>query len=571
MRIRHNISSLHTKNKLEINREKTKKSLEKLSSGFKINRAGDDAAGLAISEKMRGQIRGLNIAGKNIQDGISLIQTAESGLSNIQDPNLQRLRELAIQSSNDSLTDADRQLIQKEVEQIKQGINDIANNTEFNGINLLNNTVELTQVTKEAGYEWEVFETGFSKLISGVIKYGEKYLATGADGNILSSLDGDNWDIINVGVTRNFYDIISNGSQLVAFGDGILFTSNDGINWNKQNPPMLEGYSNYQINNGIWDGSEFKLVTDKGHTLSSANGINWIESPIANGVFFKDITYNGNIYVSVGTNGNLATSNDGISWIQRDSKTTEDLNGIEWLDNKFVAVGLNGTLISSVDGINWNLETPLDTYRFDTISKSNNSFIIGGLGLGSQKNFYISSDGKQWESLDVINNSTLLDIEYDSANNEFIATTYDGKFLRSKARYNTNDSLDKINLQIGANYGEGFAIDLSDVRTTKLGIDNIDLSTRSGAETAISKIDEAIAKVSLERGKFGAYQNRLEHNYSNVMNSSENLQSAESRIRDADIAKEMMTFTKNNILMQASQAMLAQANEQPNSVLQLLQ
>lgn len=393
MRIRHNIASLNTKNKLEINREKTKKSLEKLSSGFKINRAGDDAAGLAISEKMRGQIRGLNMAGKNIQDGISLIQTAESGLSNIQDPNLQRLRELAIQSSNDSLTDADRQLIQKEVEQIKQSINDIANNTEFNGINLLNSTLELNQVTKEAGYEWEVFETGFSKPITGVIKYGEKYLASGADGNILSSLDGENWDIINVGVTRDFYDVISNGSQLVAFGNGILFTSNDGVNWNKQNPPMLEGYSNYQINSGIWDGGEFKLVTDKGHTLSSADGVNWIQHP-TNGGFYTDITYNGNIYVSVGNNGSLATSNDGISWIQRDSKTTENLNGIEWLDNKFVAVGSNGTLVSSTDGINWVLEIPLDTYRFDTISKSNNSFVIGGLGLGSQKNFYISSDGK---------------------------------------------------------------------------------------------------------------------------------------------------------------------------------
>lgn len=114
-------------------------------------------------------------------------------------------------------------------------------------------------------------------------------------------------------------------------------------------------------------------------------------------------------------------------------------------------------------------------------------------------------------------------------------------------------------------------MELTNVTTTSLGIDDIDLSTRQGAEFAISKIDVAIAKVSSERGKFGAYQNRLEHNYSNVMNTSENLQSAESRIRDADIAKEMMNFTKNNILMQASQAMLAQSNQQLNSVLQLLQ
>lgn len=134
-----------------------------------------------------------------------------------------------------------------------------------------------------------------------------------------------------------------------------------------------------------------------------------------------------------------------------------------------------------------------------------------------------------------------------------------------------NDVDNRLNLQIGANSGDSFTVELTDATTTALGLDNIDLSTRQGAESAISKIDEAIAHVSSERGKIGAYQNRLDHAYNSVTNTSENLQSADSRIRDTDMAKEMMAYTKNNILTQAAQAMIAQSNKQPETVLQLLQ
>lgn len=138
MIINHNISALNTLNKLHKNNKNTANAVGKLASGLRINKASDDSAGLAISEKMRAQIRGLQQAQRNTQDSISLIQTAEGGLGAIQEPNLLRLRELAVQSANDTLTDKDRQQIQKEVNQLKKGINEIANNTEFNGINLLN-------------------------------------------------------------------------------------------------------------------------------------------------------------------------------------------------------------------------------------------------------------------------------------------------------------------------------------------------------------------------------------------------------------------------------------------------
>ncbi|MGE7988511.1 hypothetical protein [Lysinibacillus fusiformis] len=260
MRIRHNISSLNTNNKLQIYRGKTEKSLEKLTSGFKINRAGDDAAGLAISEKMRGQIRGLNMAGKNIQDGISLIQTAESGLSNIQDPNLQRLRELAIQSANDTLTDEDRRLIQKEVEQLKHGINNISNNTEFNGIKLLNRTSNVTNYPIDLTFK--SIDSGSTETFFGIAYSGNTYVAVG--------------------------------------GNGAIFTSTDGENWDKHSLPVSDLLSDVE-----WDGNKFIAVGTYGRIITSTDGISWNSKKSGTAIEFWDIEYNGSTYVAVGLDGQL--------------------------------------------------------------------------------------------------------------------------------------------------------------------------------------------------------------------------------------------------------------------------
>jgi len=271
MRINHNISALNTYRQLSFNNTQTAKNLEKLSSGYRINRAGDDAAGLAISEKMRGQIRGLEMATKNAQDGISLIQTAEGALNETH-AILQRIRELAVQAANDTNTDNDRAELQKEVDQLLQEIDRIANTTQFNTKNLL-------------------------------------------DGSLS--------------------------------GSGLIF-------------------------------------------------------------------------------------------------------------------------------------------------------------------------------------------------------------------------------HIGANQDQNVTLTISSMRASGLGVSGIDISSQSGANNAITTIDNAIDKVSSERAKLGAMQNRLEHTINNLGAAAENLTAAESRIRDVDMAKEMMEFTKNSILTQAAQAMLAQANQLPQGVLQLL-
>jgi flagellin len=334
MRINHNIASLNTYRQLSTNGANTAKSLEKLSSGLKINKAGDDAAGLAISEKMRGQIRGLEMASKNAQDGISLIQTTEGALNETHSI-LQRMRELAVQSSNDTNTDTDRKELQKEVNQLAAEITRIGDNTEFNTKNLLDGSFT-----------------------------GTFHIGANADQNLTLSVNDMRSDALSVGT---------------------VYTA----------------------------ANTDELLGEDGSTV-------------------------------VGT------------WQAANADPDSD---------------------------------PL----------TDDATVAGYFNAGA------------------------LVLEADAA------------------------------------FADG----------TK-GAIGIDISSQTAADTAITTINTAIETVSAERSKLGATQNRLEHTINNLGTSAENLTAAESRIRDVDMAKEMMEFTKNNILSQAAQSMLAQSNQQPSGVLQLL-
>ncbi|WP_026570973.1 flagellin N-terminal helical domain-containing protein [Virgibacillus senegalensis] len=342
MRINHNIAALNTHRQLAGNQSATQNSLEKLSSGLRINKAGDDAAGLAISEKMRGQIRGLDQAQNNAQDGISLIQTAE-GAMNETHSILQRMRELAVQSSNDTNTDADRAELQKEVNQLSEELTRIADDTEFNTQKLLDGNFE-----------------------------GKFHIGANKDQNISLSINAVDAETLKVGEELD----VANA------------TSGD--------------YSGQSV-----------LQDASGNTVA---------------VFVDDAYYSTSDVTGTAASGNLAAATDAVAYVDSAALASGD-------------------------------------------------------------------------------------------------TAYRG----------------------------------------------IDISSQSGANSAIDTVNDAIETVSAERSKLGAYQNRLEHTINNLGTSSENLTAAESRIRDVDMAKEMMAFTKNNILSQAAQSMLAQANQQPQGVLQLLQ
>ncbi|MFP3845922.1 flagellin N-terminal helical domain-containing protein [Priestia filamentosa] len=382
MRINHNISALNTYNRLSVNNNAMSKNMEKLSSGLRINRAADDAAGLSISEKMRSQIRGLDQASKNAQDGISLIQTAEGGMNETHDI-LQRMNELATQAANGTLEPDDRKAISDELGQLTEEVDRIASSANFNGKHLL-------------------------------------------DGNFGSQLD----------------------------------TSS-----------TLKLDNNNTVNNGV--------------TSIDVSGAS------ANSTFTLNQDVDGGGAVIPGT----YVLNDGNGNTQK--LTLED--------------GKAGTL------------------NFDHFGVK------------------VSLDGTQ---------------DPDSAT---AADALEGMTIK------TTDS-QQISIQIGANTstGERLGISIGNMTSKGLGVDNLSVNTEDDARKAMDTIKTAVTTVSSERSKLGAYQNRLEHSINNLNTTSENLTSAESRIRDVDMAKEMMEQTKNSILAQASQAMLTQANQQPQNVLQML-
>ena len=373
MRINHNIAALNTYRQLTVNNEASSKAIEKLSSGLRINRAGDDAAGLAISEKMRGQIRGLEMASKNAQDGISLIQTAEGALSETH-AILQRMRELTVQSLNDTNEAEDRGALNEEFMALIDEIDRIADTTQFNGKVLLNG------------------ELGGGKLDEDSVE-----------------------DLAEAGVV------------------GITIAGAEA--------------------------GEYKLELDE-TTLTVTLPAEGEEDP-----------------------------------------TTIEIEDVEVPEGFGVA----------------------------TIELKNEEVDLG-IVLRINANFNTGTEGVTF----------------------------------------TVESGSELSLQIGANETQTIEIAINNMDAGALGVATTSIADKDGANEALVALDGAIKAVSTQRSALGAYQNRLEHTISNVDTAAENLTAAESRIRDVDMAREIMEFTKTAILTQAAQAMLAQANQQPQGVLQLL-
>ena len=392
MRINHNLSALNAWKNMSVNDTGQNKSLEKLSSGLRIGRAADDAAGLSISEKMRGQISGLNQASRNAQDGISLLQTAEGALQETHSI-LQRMRELAVQSASDTVTDLDRVEIQKEINALRVEIDRISTDTEFNTQKLLND------------------------------KFKDKIIHIGA--NASQNLQVSIGDMGAKALAVNMSIEAQEGTEVPETS----FTVADG------------GSSSLKFSGTV--------TGDKGITNIAA-------AATAAGEVTVTVTYDG------GSSG--------------------------------TAVLKTGELSKEIAGLSFTLTTPGDV-------------VVSGT-----------------------------------------ATTF----------------------SLPDGFDAQFPLKAPVAAVPDVAGEGIDVSTRAKANAAITVINDAINTVSGERSKLGAIQNRLEHTIANLATSSENLTAAESRIRDVDIAVEMMNFTKYQILAQASTAMLAQANAKPQAVLQLL-
>ncbi|RKD32336.1 flagellin [Thermohalobacter berrensis] len=512
MRINHNISALNTYRQLSFNNINTQKSLEKLSSGYRINRAGDDAAGLAISEKMRAQIRGLGQAQRNAQDGISLIQTAEGALNETQSI-LQRMRELAVQSANDTNVDVDREALQNEIDQLAQELTRIANTTEFNQKTLLNGGI--TQ--------------------SGV---GEVKFHIGANQGQDVSLAIAAMDAYSLGVARDVTETSAtvNGSVI----------SNVEFDENNLGSAVVDG-ANITFNAADNTGTAASVTLDSGAgTITITDGS---ASADAN-----------NIKIELTTNSSdtldVSASGDTITIALANSTSSNNTAGA-------IETALQGLgTVNGVDVSDWTVSGDATwTSGPPTSASVSATSLSGGADPNAAETIVTISDGTNTQNITV--NDTDTSVSIDSG--VFAGISFDVSDVTT-----LNSGNDSINVSQTV-YSATAATFSGGEKTADASVKGgIDISTQTAASSAIDTIDTALTKVSEERAKLGAYQNRLEHTINNLGTASENLTAAESRIRDVDMAKEMMQFTKMNILQQAAQAMLAQAQQQPQGVLQLL-
>ncbi len=546
MIVQHNMSAMNAKRQLGVTANAQAKSTEKLSSGYKINRASDDAAGLSISEKMRGQIRGLNQASSNAQDGISLIQTAEGALSESHSI-LQRMRELSVQASNGTETNDDRTAVNDEISQLQDELTRISETTEFNTMKLLDGSLGGASSSKTTGVNIGISDAssgagGLATVAAVAGIYEGTTSITGADTGMLagdtSSLTinylNDQGEQESLSINLKYKD----ASTLVS-EDGSRETTVSGGAGDATVAEKATAFLNELKQSKLADSFTFGVTAAGVFTFTS-------KTP---GTETTRILSTQESNVKTGVLATVAPVNV--------PATTAPANSYKNLDT--TKLGTTGAAATTYTGAtNQNVE--------DYIVKINGTrFIIaddpGAKALGSEySDVNVATTAADLATL--ITSKTGLN-----------ATNAAGVISVKPTTTSTGSSGDGMELQIGANKGQTMSFNIEDMSAKALGVagNTVDLSTQEGAKKATTLIDDAIKSVSAARGRMGAVQNRLEHTIANLDTASENTQTAESRIRDVDMAAEMVNYSKNNILTQAGQSMLAQANQSTQGVLSLLQ
>lgn len=527
-----------------------------LSSGYRINKSGDDAAGLAISEKMRGQIRGMNQASRNIQDGISLIQTSEGAMNEIHDI-LQRGRELSVQAANGTNTLSDKKQIQKEVDQLIKEVDRIANTTEFNTTTLLNRksseddavTKLIIQGLQEGWLEGAASRINAAYGFTASTRDMPVYIIDGAAGGTLAYVQSSFSGGITSAIAMYIEKVDFDPSTLP---DGINPYSADGMNM----------YNDRIIAHEMVHAIMADQMDDEFYTMPT-----WFAEGAAEFLHGADERMKNDVSMtSVGTLVSRASSLvGGASWSGTSQDYSASYFAMKYLESRLDS-GTFADLMSK-----YNSSGSLNTAIID------HTDLAGVAGLQSE---LAANGAAYYATLDL---QAIGVAETDTGS--ILGSDHGGGAINASdiiptTANNTNPTnfnvifpsgsvvQDVMTLQVGANSGQTLRISNVDVRAEALGLINIDLV--ENASNAIDVFDSAIGSVSTKRSMLGALQNRLEHALKNNNNYGDQLQSAESRIRDADIAKEMMAYTKANILSQASQAMLTQANASSQSVLQIL-
>ena len=511
MVVQHNLQAINSNRMLNVTTTQQGKSTEKLSSGYRINRAADDAAGLSISEKMRKQIRGLDRASTNAQDGVSAVQTAEGALNEVQDM-LQRMNELAVQSANGTNSETDRTAIQNEIDQLTTEIDRVSETTKFNETYLLKGD---KAVTKEVRYQYKKFETSTA---AGVKFTGGADIGTDVTTGLTVQVSFGSGA---VGAQAGQDDQNALARSIRDSGLSVSVTST----WDATgNDGDGEAIKNYKLELTGDAAQKYKVVADTtGGASDSENGVFYIQDTGGNKI--AKITVGGGTVKTATKTDQVHTSSAVISAESASAARGIDANGdyAEYFDK-------NGNKIA---------DNALNRYFSVEDGESTTPKRRGDAPL----------------VYDAVGNLTSLNAANVGAIRDVTGAL-------------------NLSLHVGADSASSnkISLNIKSMSAKSLGINGlkVDGTDDANANNAIETIKEALQKVSDQRAELGAVQNRLEHTINNLDNVVENTTAAESRIRDTDIADEMVTYSKNNILAQAGQSMLAQANQSTQGALSLL-
>ena len=508
MRINYNVSAAIANKKLLGIEGNLSKSMERLSSGYKINHAKDNPAGMAISNKMQAQIRGLNRASQNASDGISVIHIADGALGEVTSI-LQRMREISVQAASDAtMSLADKEAIQKEIDSLKKEVDRISNDTEYNGKKLLNGSLDQRVYTDHAT-RVQISD----KVEPGTYELQIEKAATQAN--------------VRSGANFNQMTTIGQSGTMEINGSKVKIEATD--TWERAYEKIREA-------------AEIGEVTAE-------------RDPATGNVSFTSVAYGAQQHVAI---------------------SFDDQN----LANTMNLTGGAHNLVGDTKNKTWVFGTEVTDpvtkeKRINTPAGTDIEFAKTGAGKIDLKGFTssatVATDGNRVTITDIggLSLSFLVDAGYEknatSMDHQGKPVTYDGKLI-----FEVTD-IGSMTLHIGANEDQNMQMRMPEISTKSLYIDDLDVTTVTGADRGITSLDFAIAQVSGARSRMGAYENRLEHSTASLDAFEENMTGAYARIKDVDMAEEMTNYTHQNVLNQAAISVLTQANEMPQQILQILQ
>ena len=593
MVVKNNMTAINTLNTLNKNSSALSKSLQKVSSGMKINSAADDASGYAISERMRVQIRSLDQANQNTQNGSSMMKVAEGAVSSTVEI-LKTLKEKAVNAANDSNTDSDRQTIQKELDQSIDQINDNANVT-FNGKYLVDGsknskgnatytvltnqslgtetkaTTKLTDLTARSGDSLEIVTT--DKVTVSYVQAGKTYSTTfGIDEN--TTLQDIFTNAEAADDSSKIFADATNESVRASMGD---------VAADKADAKMLAADKTLygDTTAGKIDTTKTlaydKAIEDADIDAGSAAGKALKQAAKATVTAIND--YNGNAATAAGDKLDVNAFKKYLNDDGDDLKTLTNAEKLDFL--KIVTSDKNYAKAT-------NVKTATGDYAaYETAKKASDALHtalvdIATVGKDAAGDKVDTASGEKGISI-TANTAGIggqisglnISITDSKGNVKKSANAALDAFSETIRAQNKSDD-NAITLQVGASANQSIKVGLTDMRAEALGLKGADgttlnISTQGKANAAINVLDNAIAKALDQQTTIGSVESRLEYTSSNLTTASENVQASESTIRDADMAKEMTNYTKNNVLLQAAQSMLAQANQSSSNVLSLLQ